>query len=282
MKPTESGLDPNIVGKIYEGSTEIIDPDKVKAYAKATNETNPRYFSSDASKFAIPPLFPVTMLVDPMKKVVEDDSLNFDVVHMIHGEQEILYHRPLRPKDKIKTMVELESIDVKESGDILWAKISGHAEEELVFEMRTGIFFKKPRKGAKTAKPKLREEISDRKVIVTKQMKVTSDQSVRYAAASGDDNPIHVDKDIAMAVGLPDIILHGLCTLAFATQAIVDDPTKVKRIKVRFSKPVFMNDTLTTEGWVQEENETSKVIGFETKNEAGEAVLKLGLVELLK
>jgi acyl dehydratase len=222
------------------------------------------------------------MLVDPMKKVVEDDSLNFDVVHMIHGEQEILYHRPLRPKDKIKTMVELESIDVKESGDILWAKISGHAEEELVFEMRTGIFFKKPRKGAKTAKPKLREEISDRKVIVTKQMKVTSDQSVRYAAASGDDNPIHVDKDIAMAVGLPDIILHGLCTLAFATQAIVDDPTKVKRIKVRFSKPVFMNDTLTTEGWVQEENETSKVIGFETKNEAGEAVLKLGLVELLK
>ena len=183
-------------------------------------------------------------------------------------------------------MVELESIDAKESGDVLWVKISGHAEEELVFEMRAGLFFKKPRKGAKTAKTKLREEISDRQVIVTKQMKVTSDQSVRYAAASGDDNPIHVDKDIAMAVGLPDIILHGLCTLAFATQAIVDsladgDPTKVKKVRTRFSKPVFMNDTLTTEGWVQEEKETRRIIGFETKNEAGEAVLKLGLVELL-
>ncbi len=57
----ENSLDQNIVGKIYEGSTETIDPDKVKAYAKATNETNPRYFASDASKLAIPPLFPVTM-----------------------------------------------------------------------------------------------------------------------------------------------------------------------------------------------------------------------------
>lgn len=283
----ESGLDSNIVGKIYKGSTEIIDPDKVKAYAKATNETNLRYFASDASKLAIPPIFPVTMLVDPMKKVVEDDSLNLDIFRMVHGEQEIMYHRPLRLKDKIKTMVELESIDVKESGDILWAKMSGHAEEELVFEMRAGMFFKKPRKGAKTTKPKLRKEISDRKVIVTKQMKVTPDQSVRYAAASGDDNPIHVDKDIALAVGLPDIILHGLCTLAFATQAIVDslaegDPIKVKSIKARFSKPVFMNDTLTTEGWILKESETRRIVGFETKNEAGEAVLKLGSIELLK
>ncbi|UCE14176.1 MAG: dehydratase, partial [Candidatus Heimdallarchaeota archaeon] len=162
---------------------------------------------------------------------------------------------------------------------------SGHAKEELVFEMRAGMFFKKPRKGIKPVKRTVEE--TKRQVILTKQMKVTSDQSVRYAAASGDENPIHVDRDIARAAGLPDIILHGLCTLAFATQAIVDglakgDPTKVKRITTRFSKPVFMEDTLTTEGWLLKEDETSKVIGFETKNEKGEAVLKRASIELLK
>ncbi len=78
-----------------------------------------------------------------------------------------------------------------------------------------------------------------------------------------------------------------MCTLAFATQAIVDnlaagDPTKVKRIKTRFSKPVFMEDILTTEGWLLEENETNMIIGFETKNENGEAVLKFGVIELVK
>jgi acyl dehydratase len=75
--------------------------------------------------------------------------------------------------------------------------------------------------------------------------------------------------------------------MAFAIQAIVDglangDPAKVKRVKTRFSKPVFMNNTLTTEGWLLEEKKTSKIIGFETKNEAGEAVLKLGSIEILK
>ncbi|MFX0014385.1 MAG: MaoC/PaaZ C-terminal domain-containing protein [Promethearchaeota archaeon] len=285
FESTYSGLDPNIVGRVYEGSIEIVDPDKVIAYAKATNETNSRYFESDIEKLLIPPIFPVTMLIEPMKRIVLDDSLNLDIFRMVHGEHEILYYRPLKIHDQVNTSIKLESIDIKESGDILWAKSSGKVEEELVFEMRAGLFFRKPRKESKKRKETKKDK--ERQVIVCKQMKVTSDQSVRYAAASGDDNPIHVDRDVAMSVGLPDKILHGLCTLAFATQAIMDnlaegDPRKVKRIKSRFSKPVFMNDTLTTEAWLLEENETCKVFGFETKNEAGEAVLKLGSIELFK
>ncbi len=269
------------------GKLEVVDPERVVLYAKATNETNPRYFEHDETKLGVPPVFPVTMLIDPMIKIVTDDSLNLDISRMVHGEQEILYHRPLKPWDKITIEVELESIDVKESGDILWAVSKGHSEDELVFEMRGSMFFRKPRKRPKPRKPIERDETVDRQIVITKQMEVTSDQSVRYAAASGDENPIHVDKDFARAVGLPDIILHGLCTLAFATQAIVDelaggDPTKVKKVRTRFSKPVFMKDTLTTEGWILKENTKSRLIGFETRNHAGDAVLTMGQVELLK
>jgi acyl dehydratase len=287
VEPIESGLDPNIIGRIYTGTTETVDPEKTMAYAKATNETNPRYYELDETKLAIPVLFPVTMTIAPLKEMVKDDTLNLDITRMIHGEQEVLYFRPLRPWDKIKTKLELESIDNKESGDILWLKTSGRTEDELVFEMRAGIFFKKMRKRSRPVKPRMKEESIEKQIIINKQMKVTSDQSVRYAAASGDENPIHLDKDIALKVGLPNIILHGLCTLAFAIQAIVDgiargDPTKVKGVKTRFSKPVFMNNTLTTEGWLLEEKERSKIVGFETKNESGEVVLKFGSIELLK
>ncbi|MFW9905495.1 MAG: MaoC/PaaZ C-terminal domain-containing protein [Candidatus Thorarchaeota archaeon] len=280
----DSGLDPRILGRTYEGPIETVDPEKTMAYAKATNESNSKYYEADENKLAIPPLFPVTMLIDPMKQMVMDDTFNLDIFRMVHGEQEILYHRPLRPWDKIKTKVELDSIDVKEAGDILWAKIRGYSQEELVFEMRAGMFFRKPKKRVRSKK---KEEIIEEEILISKKMKVTSDQSVRYAAASGDTNPIHIDRDIAIAVGLPDIILHGICTLAFATQAIVDemadgDPTKVKSIKTRFSKPVFMNDTLTTEGWILEESITKKIVGFKTKNEVGEAVLRHGQIELLK
>lgn len=283
----ESGLDPNIVGKIYEGKIVTVDPGKTIAYAKATNEINPQYYESDENKLRIPPLFPVTMLIDPMMQIVTDETLNLDILRMVHGEQEILYLRPLRPREKIKTKIKLDSVDVKETGDVLWAKMTGYAKEEIIFEMRAGLFFKKATKKIETSKPIIKEDSLKKQILVRQTMKVTPDQSVRYAEASGDENPIHVDKDIARAAGLPDKILHGLCTLAFATQAIVDnlaagDPTKVKRIKTRFSKPVFMEDILTTEGWLLEENETNMIIGFETKNENGEAVLKFGVIELVK
>ncbi|MFX0182134.1 MAG: MaoC/PaaZ C-terminal domain-containing protein [Candidatus Hodarchaeota archaeon] len=282
----DSGLDPVIVGRVYSSSEQTIDPDRTLAYAKATNETNPRYFDQDINKRAIPPLFPVTMLVDLGIKIVSDDSLNLDISRMVHGEHELLYHRSLQLWEKVTPSAELESIEVKPTGDILWVRFDGYVNDELVFEMRAGLFFRKLRKRGKSS---LKSAPKNKKpeIILSKQMKIASDQSKRYAEASGDKNPLHLDKDFAQAVGLPDVILHGLCTMAIATQAIIDhlasgDPTKVRRVKTRFSKPVFMNDILTTEGWIQKEDESIKLIGFETRNQTGIAVLTYGEVELLK
>ena len=73
MEPSESGLDPAIIGRTYEGTEELIVPDKVREYAKATNETNPKYYEEDEKKLKIPPIFPVTMLVDPFIKIVNEN-----------------------------------------------------------------------------------------------------------------------------------------------------------------------------------------------------------------
>ncbi|MHA2297445.1 MAG: SDR family NAD(P)-dependent oxidoreductase [Candidatus Hodarchaeales archaeon] len=283
---SETGLDPRILGKIYTGKSELITPEKIIAYAKATNETNPRYYEEEEDNLLVPPIFPVTTLIDPMQQIVTDDTLNLDIMRMVHGEQEILYHRLLKPGNIVESKVELESIDSKQSGDILWAKMIGTVDGDLVYEMRAGLFFRKPRKEkVSTATVKIKTEPIKGEVIVSSQMTVDPDQSARYAEASGDHNPIHLDSDVAQAFGLPDKILHGLCTMAFATQAIVDglevDPSKVKRVRTRFTKPVLMNEILTTEGWLIEEN-ISKVIGFETKNQDGKAVLTRGEVEILK
>ena len=66
---------------------------------------------------------------------------------------------------------------------------------------------------------------------------------VRYAGASGDFNPIHWDERTAKAVGLPDIIAHGMLTMATAVRVVTDwvgDPGAVVDYKVRFSKPVVI------------------------------------------
>jgi acyl dehydratase len=66
---------------------------------------------------------------------------------------------------------------------------------------------------------------------------------VRYAGASGDFNPIHWSQETAVAVGLPDVIAHGMLTMAVAVRVVTDwlgDPGAVLDYKVRFSRPVVV------------------------------------------
>jgi acyl dehydratase len=66
---------------------------------------------------------------------------------------------------------------------------------------------------------------------------------IRYAGASGDFNPIHWNQQTAVEVGLPDVIAHGMLTMAMAVRVVTDwvgDPGAVLDYQVRFSKPVVV------------------------------------------
>lgn len=66
---------------------------------------------------------------------------------------------------------------------------------------------------------------------------------VRYAGASGDFNPIHWNEKFAKEVGLPDVIAHGMFTMAEAVRVVTDwvgDPAAVVEYGVRFTRPVVV------------------------------------------
>ncbi len=72
---------------------------------------------------------------------------------------------------------------------------------------------------------------------------VTRATLVRYAGASGDFNPIHWNEKFAKEVGLPDVIAHGMFTMAEAIRVVTDwagDPAAVVDYGVRFTKPVVV------------------------------------------
>ncbi|WP_432153663.1 MaoC family dehydratase [Streptomyces tricolor] len=74
---------------------------------------------------------------------------------------------------------------------------------------------------------------------------VTRATLVRYAGASGDFNPIHWNEKFAKEVGLPDVIAHGMFTMAEAIRVVTDwtgDPGAVVEYGVRFTKPVVVPD----------------------------------------
>jgi acyl dehydratase len=94
---------------------------------------------------------------------------------------------------------------------------------------------------------------------------VTPDKylTVRYAGASGDYNPIHIDEDFAKAVGLPGRILHGLYMMAQVARAQTDaagGPEKLRRLSVQFRGMGFPEQELTVTGTVREVDEGRALI----------------------
>ena len=81
-------------------------------------------------------------------------------------------------------------------------------------------------------------------VVAERSFPLTRDSLVRYAGASGDFNPIHYRDDVAQQVGLPGVLAHGMLTMGFAVQPVVDwvgDPGRIRDYQVRFTRPVVVD-----------------------------------------
>jgi acyl dehydratase len=116
------------------------------------------------------------------------------------------------------------------------------------------------------------------------QVQVTRADLVRYAGASLDFNPIHWNERVAREVGLPDVIAHGMLTMALAGRLVTDwagDPGAILDYGVRFTRPVVVPDDeagalVELSGKVVERREdgTAKVditVRFEGKTVLGKA-----------
>jgi acyl dehydratase len=79
-------------------------------------------------------------------------------------------------------------------------------------------------------------------VVAEQTYHLTRDNLVRYAGASGDFNPIHYRDDFAQSVGLPGVLAHGMLTMGFAVQPVVDwlggDSGRVTDYQSKFTRPV--------------------------------------------
>ena len=91
------------------------------------------------------------------------------------------------------------------------------------------------------------------------ELRVTADRylTVRYAGASGDFNPIHIDEEFARSVGLPGRILHGLWTMAQVARAQTEaagGPAHLKRLSVQFRGMGVPEREVLVTGTVREVN----------------------------
>jgi acyl dehydratase len=118
------------------------------------------------------------------------------------------------------------------------------------------------------------------------ELSVTPDKYVphRYAGASGDFNPIHIDPEFAKAVGLPGSILHGLYSMALVARANVaaagGDPRSLKRLSVQFRGMGVPEQEIVVRGTVRELRDGAAVIDTEAE-QAGNKIIRNSEAEVV-
>jgi acyl dehydratase len=118
------------------------------------------------------------------------------------------------------------------------------------------------------------------------ELKVTPDKYLphRYAGASGDFNPIHIDVEFARQVGLPSNILHGLYSMAqvarACTQAAGGDPRSLSRLSVQFRGMGFPEQEITVTGSQKEERDGTVVLDVRAE-QGGNGIIRNAEAELV-
>ncbi|MDQ6914584.1 MAG: hypothetical protein M3155_02085 [Actinomycetota bacterium] len=116
------------------------------------------------------------------------------------------------------------------------------------------------------------------------ELKVTPDKYVtyRYAGASGDYNPIHIDEDFARQVGLPGRILHGLWTMAQVARAAEEaagGPARLRRLAVQFRGMGQLEQEIAVTGSVREVRDGVAIVELEA-DQGGSKIIRNGEAEL--
>jgi acyl dehydratase len=117
------------------------------------------------------------------------------------------------------------------------------------------------------------------------ELRVTPDPyvTVRYAGASGDFNPIHIDETFAKNVGLPGRILHGLWTMAQVARAHTEaagGPEHLKRLSVQFRGMGALGEEIVVAGQVDEVSDEGIAIAHSEAEQVGNRIIRNAEAEL--
>ncbi|MAE96502.1 MAG: dehydratase [Deltaproteobacteria bacterium] len=271
-----------LVGRSYPPTSYTVTTEASERYAHAINEDNPRFFGEQGHERVAPPLFSVVYHPKALGQAIGDRELGIDFKRALHGEQDMRFHAPIRPGDEISTAARIVAIEDRGSGETIAIELVSHNQHGDPIETTLFTLFVRGASRREARDEPVEGAASRGEPVAQVTQHLDDDQTYRYAEASGDRTKIHLDAEAARRAGLPGIIGHGLCTMAFVSKALVDelaggDPTGLARMALRFARPVIPGQPIETRVWAGSRPDE---FAFETVDREGRPVVSQGLAEI--
>lgn len=197
------------------------------------------------------------MMAHPGFWAKEDDT-GLDWVKVLHAGQEIIMHKPFPSEGTVKAKTRITSVTDK--GERIGALI---VSDRVVSDITTGedictlvttiLARGDGGFGGERKATKKTDTIPSREPDSVCDLPTLPQQALIYRL-SGDFNPLHASPAAASNAGFKGPILHGLCTMGVATHALIKsccdyDTSRFKRMRLKFSAPVYPGETIRTEIW---------------------------------
>ena len=289
-------LDPSLAGREMQPLTGVVKVEDIRHFAGAIGDSNPIFHDPAAAELAGFRATPTTpTFVTRFHISFAEAGLDPEHSQVIHAEQEYEYTRPLYAGDTFTARYHVAS--VRQSGRtdgmaIMGIELQGDVAEERVLTGRATLIVRDapPQRptpisaaagaAASASKPAKPSPVPEGEAIPSLTKHITQQQIDAYADVSGDHNPIHLNPEVARAVGLDGTIAHGMLSMAFLGQMLTDWLSEqgassgwVRRLRVRFQAMVRPGDTLTCHGVLGERGEQGQRVEVWIDNQRGERVI---------
>ena len=182
------------------------------------------------------------------------DGLDFDRRMMLHGEQEIVLHKPLPPEAKLSSEMRVKELYDKGNAALLIMETKAADENgEPLFTSLISLFLRGEGGFGGPNAPKAGNVAPERAPDGTIEVPTLPQQALIYRLC-GDKNPLHADPEFAKMAGFDKPIIHGLCSYGLVCKAIVDhvldgDVSKVAGYAARFAGVAFPGETYLVSYW---------------------------------
>ncbi|MCW2523721.1 MAG: dehydratase [Frankiales bacterium] len=266
--------------------SNFCDPDEIAAFGLAINDDNPRY--QDGS--AVPPTYAVVPVFEAFRSVAAlppESMVNGRGGG--HGEHELIYHQPITPGMTLHTTADRYAVITSKAGMNVFVRlISVDDSGQTVLEQYWSAINVGEVTGGNQGGPMPDHtfpEAARERLVGTKTVTSTRDQTFRYAGASGDRAIIHVSDQAATRMGQRSKFLQGALSLGLSSRVLVElaaggDPRRIRRVAVRFSGYVFPQKDIEVSVYeIGPVDNGRTAYAFEAVSE-GRTVLRHGRIEV--